>query len=342
MIWYSIEVRYSKVGSLDEGEGWMEAFDINPQGIHEILGGEAQPRVEEGFNFFVLDVDKWDQVPPLLPDVIQPADWIERLGGRETDEAKGRSKEGALIFHPHFDRLSSNVYYICFRDIDEQKNERPVRFFITSNVFVMLGWNGFTVKLLNEWAQRGILTNPLELASALGLRVLRHHLKRLEIIEDQMDLIEEEILTAPRSWQLKRIISLHRRILELKRSLNAHQSVFERFKNITKAKYGDLQEELMLEMKRAMDNVHQTHEMIESLREAYQAAIDNRANDIMKLLTLLATILLPINLLTSFFGMNFEVMPLIHTTYGINVFYALSAIIVLVAISYFKKKKWLG
>ena len=77
------------------------------------------------------------------------------------------------------------------------------------------------------------------------------------------------------------------------------------------------------------------------MREAYQAAIDNHANDIMKLLTLLATILLPINLLTSFFGMNFEVMPLIHTPYGIVVFSVLSAIIIIVVMAYFKMKKWL-
>lgn len=98
-----------------------------------------------------------------------------------------------------------------------------------------------------------------------------------------MDLMEEEILLAPSPWQLKRIISLHRRILGLKRSLNAHQSVFERFKNIEKSKYGDLQGDLILEMTQATLSVHQTHEMhemIESLREVYQATVDNRANDI--------------------------------------------------------------
>ncbi|MEL1136354.1 CorA family divalent cation transporter [Desulfitobacterium sp. THU1] len=94
--------------------------------------------------------------------------------------------------------------------------------------------------------------------------------------------------------------------------------------------------------RRAQDHVHQAHEMIESLREAYQAAIDNRANDIMKLLTLLATILLPITLLTSFFGMNFQEMPLIHTPFGIWIFYGLSVLIAIIVIAFFRKKKWLN
>ena len=321
----------------------MEAFYINSQGMEIIQESEPQSsRVEEGFTLFVLGPEEWDQVPLLWPDHLeQQSDWIERLRERDAVGLSAVAKEGALVFHPRFERLSQNVHYMCFRDIDEKRNERPIRFFLTSNVFVSLGWNGGNPEHLTEWAQRGILINPLEFACALGLRVLRHHQRRLEIIEDQMDVIEEEILTATRAWQLKRIISLHRQILGLKRSLNAHQSVFGRLKNIEKPEYGDLQEELIFEMQRVINNAHQTHEMIESLREAYQAAVDNRANDIMKVLTLVATIILPITLLTGYFGMNFEIMPFVHQPYGILVFYGLSSIIFLVVVFYFWKKKWI-
>jgi magnesium transporter len=321
---------------------WMEAFDINPQGIELIRESEPQSEAEARFKLFVLGPEEWDQVPLLWPDHLeQQADWIEHIREIDAVEVRAIVKEGALGYHPRFERLSQDVHFMCFRDIDEQRHERPVRFFLSSNVFVLLGWNGFNQELLSEWAGRGILTNPLELACALGLRVLRHHQKRLEIIEDQMDVIEEEILTATHARQLNRIISLHRQILGLKRSLNAHQSVFGRLKNIEKPEYGDLQEELIFEIQRVSNNAHQTHEMIESLREAYQAAIDNRANDIMKVLTLVATIILPVALLTGFFGMNFEIMPFIHQPYGIFVFYGLSSLIFLVVMTFFWKNKWL-
>jgi len=321
----------------------MEAFYINPQGIEIIPESEPQSSIaKEGFKLFVLRPEEWDQVPLLWPDHReQQSDWIEHLHERAEVELHARVKEGTLVIHPRFERLSQNVHFMCFRDIDEQRNELPIRFFLTLNVIVLLGWNGVKQERLGEWAQRGILTNPMEFACAVGLRVLRHHQKRLEIIEDQMDIIEEEILTAPRAWQLKRIISLHRQILGFKRSLNAHQSVFERLKNLEKPEYGDLQEELTFEIQRIINNAHQTHEMIESLREAYQSAVDNRANDIMKVLTLVATIILPITLLTGYFGMNFEIMPFIHQTYGIFVFYGLSLVIFIVVMLYFWKKKWI-
>lgn len=321
----------------------MEAFYINPQSIEVIRESEQQSSItDEGFKLFVLGLEEWDQVPLLWPGHIQQqSDWIEHLRERDAVEMREKAKEGVLAFHPRFERLSQNVHYICFRDLDEQLNELPIRFFLTSNVFVLLGWMGVNQERLTDWAGRGILTNPLEFACALGLRVLRHHQKRLEIIEDQMDVIEEEILTATHARQLKQIIFLHRRILGLKRSLNAHQNVFARLKNIEKPEYGDLQEELIFQIQHVINNAHQTHEMIESLREAYQAAVDNRANDIMKVLTLVATIILPITLLTGYFGMNFELMPFVHQPYGIFVFYGLSFIIILVVMIYLWKKKWI-
>ncbi|MGI1660262.1 MAG: magnesium transporter CorA family protein [Desulfitobacterium sp.] len=322
----------------------MEEFIITRHGMEISQEGMAIPGGEEGFHFFVVDSNPWEQVPSLLSDDKDNnnlADWIEHLRTREAEESKRRSKEGSIIFRPHFDRMGKETHYICLRDIDKQGVEHPIRIFLAPRVFVLLEWNSMSYERLQEWFQQGILAKPLELASAMGLSVVRHHQKQLDILEDQMDILEEEILTAPRTWQLKRIITLHRRILGLKRSLNAHSNVFERFKNIEKAMYGELQEELLFDIRRAQDHVHQTHEMIESLREAYQAAIDNRANDIMKLLTLLATILLPITLLTSFFGMNFQEMPLIHTPFGIWVFYGLSVLIIIIVIAFFRKKKWL-
>ena len=319
----------------------MEIFSINPQGIKVIRKKKPQVKINEGFEVFVLGPEEWDKVPPLLSAQIQPSDWLERLRVRETNELGKSAREGTLLFRPHFNQLNVNVHYVCFRDIDDKKNERRIRFFLTSSTFVLLGWSGITQEHLKVWWQSDTLSTPLDLACALGLRVLRHHQKQLEIIEDQVDIIEEQILLAPLPWQRKQIILLHRKILVLKRSINAHQSVFERFKNIEKSQFGDLQEELVLEMTQALLSVHQTHEMLESLREAYQAAVDNRANEIMKVLTLVATIILPITLLTGFFGMNFEFMPFIQQTHGMVVFYGLSAIIFLVVMIYFWKKKWL-
>lgn len=99
--------------------------------------------------------------------------------------------------------------------------------------------------------------------------------------------------------------------------------------------------DLVADTQQKLENARQTHELIEILMEAYQQAIDNRANDIMKVLTLLATILLPINLVTSFFGMNFEAMPLIHSPLGMPLFFGVSVLIVTAVLILFWRKHWL-
>ena len=69
---------------------------------------------------------------------------------------RAKVREGVLVFQPRFERLSKNVHYMRFRDIDEQGNESPVRFFLTPDHFVLLGWNGVNQERLTEWAERGI------------------------------------------------------------------------------------------------------------------------------------------------------------------------------------------
>lgn len=319
----------------------MEAYFIDLKGMKEIEEKDKHAAVD-GFKLLVLGRDDWAQVPLMWPDhQEQQVDWIKRLSKRDAEDIQRKDVGGSLAFQPRFERLTENIHYLCIRDFDQEGSERPVRFFIASNLFVMMGWNGQSQVQVQEWAERGVLPNPLELACCMGLRVLRHHQRQLESVEDLMDMVEEELLLSPEPEQLKRIIFLHRRTLELKRSLNAHQSVFERLKNIEKPVYGDLQEELMVEMQRVMTSVFQTHEMIESLRGAYQAAVDNRANQVMKVLTLVATIILPISLLTGFFGMNFDTVPFVHSKNGILAFFGFAAIIVVVVVFLLRRKNWL-
>ena len=321
----------------------MEEYTVSNTGLEKRSGREVHIPQRTGFRLIWLNSEEWDQLPGIWPAALDrlEKDWLDMHRPAIPPEDQSEVKEGYLRFFPRVDHLKPGIHFVCYRDLDEQGKELAVRFFLTEEALILINREVISLERLTGWANRGLLSNPLDLAQLLGTRVLSHHQSRLEKIEDQMEHIEEAILKGPRAWQQARIILLHRRVIGLKKSLNLHQSVFTKLSNLGKSEQGALWQELVLDTERELDNVRQAHELVESLREAYQAAVDNRSNDIMKLLTLLATILLPINLATSFFGMNFDNMPLIHNPYGIVVFYAFSALVAIMAFWYFWRKHWL-
>lgn len=76
------------------------------------------------------------------------------------------------------------------------------------------------------------------------------------------------------------------------------------------------------------------------IREVYQSLIDERQNEIMKLLTIVTTIVLPLSLVAGWYGMNFTNMPELTWQYGYGFIIFLSIMITILNILYFKKKKF--
>lgn len=93
--------------------------------------------------------------------------------------------------------------------------------------------------------------------------------------------------------------------------------------------------------------VHALREEMQILREyatqissEYQSQVDILQNHVMKLLTIVTTLFLPLSLIVGWYGMNFANMPELSWTYGYPAIIAVSVIVILVLVYYFKKKKW--
>jgi magnesium transporter len=92
---------------------------------------------------------------------------------------------------------------------------------------------------------------------------------------------------------------------------------------------------------RAMDLVETYRDLLSGALDIYLTQMANRTNDIVKGLTILATIMLPLTLVTGYFGMNFEYIPLLKNPNGIWYTTAGLVGITVVMLGYFKLKKWL-
>ncbi len=88
-------------------------------------------------------------------------------------------------------------------------------------------------------------------------------------------------------------------------------------------------------------SIENLNQQLSLVREAYESEISNKTNELMKVFTLVASIFLPLDLLTSFFGMSFEIMPFKSSCYAIYIIIGVMILIVCFLIILFKKNDWL-
>lgn len=81
--------------------------------------------------------------------------------------------------------------------------------------------------------------------------------------------------------------------------------------------------------------------MIWSLLDMYMTIISNKMNEVMKVLTIMATIFIPLTFIAGIYGMNFDNMPELHYKYSYHILIGVMILIFFLMIAYFRKKKWL-
>src|SRR5690606_24524118 len=88
------------------------------------------------------------------------------------------------------------------------------------------------------------------------------------------------------------------------------------------------------------ESVESHRDLIWSLMDMYLTTLNNKMNEVMKVLTIMASIFIPLTFLTGIYGMNFDNMPELHYKYSYYIVLGLMVVIISFLIWYFKKKKW--
>lgn len=89
-----------------------------------------------------------------------------------------------------------------------------------------------------------------------------------------------------------------------------------------------------------LDHIEINREMLAGLLDIYLSSISYRMNAVMKVLTIISTIFIPLTFITSIYGMNFEVMPELKWRFGYTLVWVLVVSVTVLMLIYFKKKKW--
>jgi Mg2+ and Co2+ transporter CorA len=95
-------------------------------------------------------------------------------------------------------------------------------------------------------------------------------------------------------------------------------------------------------VERVLSHVRRLEQSAETAVQMHFSAMSHRTNDIMRTLTVLTAVFLPLNLITGFFGMNFDALPLVHSALGIWVAVGLMVTVFVVLFAFFWRKRYLG
>ncbi len=183
------------------------------------------------------------------------------------------------------------------------------------------------------------------LAYALVDTVVDMYFSILENLGEVIDDTEESLLTDPGPETMESIQMLKREMMVLRKSvwpLREVVSQLERgesslFGKATKVYLRDVYDHTI----QVIDTIETYRDMLSGMLDIYLSSISNRMNEVMKLLTIIATIFIPLTFLAGVYGMNFKYMPELENQWSYPVLWVIMAAIALVMVAYFKRKKWL-
>ncbi|MBO6573932.1 MAG: magnesium/cobalt transporter CorA [Rhodothermales bacterium] len=186
---------------------------------------------------------------------------------------------------------------------------------------------------------------PDYLAYALMDVIVDDYFRALEGISDDLEALEDSVQERPPEDTLPRLRRLRSKLIMMRRVAWPLREAASRMLS------GDLalmQRETQPYIRDLYDHIVQIIDVIESLREVggsihdlYMAAISNKMNEIMKVLTIIGTIFIPLTFIAGIYGMNFVNMPELQWPYGYPVAMGVMAAMAVLLVLFFRRKGWL-
>jgi magnesium transporter len=175
--------------------------------------------------------------------------------------------------------------------------------------------------------------------------IVDNYFVELETFSDKVEALEDEVVVKPSPKTLQKVHRFKNDMIILRKSLWPFREIIARLERRESPLISenlsiylrDIYDHTMI----ALETVDTYRDILSGMLDIYLSSISNRLNEIMKVLTIIATIFMPLTFVTSLYGMNFKNMPELYWQFG---YYVVLGVIVVVAGSmllYFRKKHWI-
>lgn len=183
------------------------------------------------------------------------------------------------------------------------------------------------------------------LAYSLIDAIVDHYFVILESVGDDIDALEDEIVAQPTQETMRRLHELKRELAFVRNSIWPLREVVGRLERDDSPL---ISAHTRVYLRDVYDHTVQIIETIETYRDItagmldiYLSSISNALNSVMKVLTVIATIFIPLTFITSLYGMNFKHMPELNWVFGYPLVLALMVGVSGVMLLYFRRRGWI-
>ncbi|MFI0434121.1 MAG: magnesium/cobalt transporter CorA [Parachlamydiaceae bacterium] len=183
------------------------------------------------------------------------------------------------------------------------------------------------------------------LAYALLDTIVDYYFVVLEKVDISLDSLEEELITFPKANTLQKVQHAKREMIILRKAIWPMRDVINRLAHLDDHLVDSTTK---IYLQDVHDHTVQTIDIIESFRDVvggmidiYLSNINIRTNDIMKVLTIVSTIFVPLTFISSLYGMNFEHMPELHTQWGYPLVVCTMGATAISMLIFFRRRKWI-
>ncbi|MEK6759534.1 MAG: magnesium/cobalt transporter CorA [Deltaproteobacteria bacterium] len=171
-----------------------------------------------------------------------------------------------------------------------------------------------------------------------------NYLPIMDRFADEMDAIEKEVFSRPKKHIPQKLLLIKKDVLSLRRIVYPQREIL---RQLGSGEYARISQRWAPHYKDIYDHAFMVSELIESYRDSitstmdvYLSNVSNRLGEIMKVLTVIATIMMPLTLLTGIFGMNFQHIPLLDNPAGFYIILAFMGTAAGIMLLAFKNRGW--
>ncbi|MBT8272843.1 MAG: magnesium/cobalt transporter CorA [Bacteroidia bacterium] len=332
-------------GRKHEQQLFMESFDFNKDSCSE----KELKTIEDAFEFKTSDSTTWLNINGL-----SHVNEIEKIGSYYNLHPLVLEDIVNIAQRPKMDEYENYLFVVIkmlYYDNAQKVVSEQVSFVLGKNYVISFQEaEGDVFEEIRDRIRSGkgrIRSMSADyLLYSLIDAVVDHYFNIIETLGDKIEDLESDLFADKLGDDLSRQVQeMKREILKVRRAIFPLREVISRIDKLEndligkkiKNYYRDIYDHII----QVNENVEIYREMIWSLMDMYMTTISNKMNEVMKVLTIMATIFIPLTFIAGIYGMNFDNIPELHYKYSYYILWGVMVIIVIFMFLYFKRKKWL-